>query len=78
MGHDALGRLVDWFIVRVSESFVKYRLVVLVMVDHHVAWHIQAKLDERASIMSEACVAWNVKPHVMNHKLEANGEPLFL
>ena len=50
----ALGRLVDWFTVGVSESFIKYRLVVVVMVDHHVAWHIQTKLDGRASIISEA------------------------
>ena len=49
----ALGRLVDSFTVRVSESFIKYRLVVVVMVDHHVAWHIQTKLDGRASIISE-------------------------
>ena len=50
----ALGRLVDWFTVGVSESFIKYRLVVVVMVDHHVAWRIQTKLDGRASIISEA------------------------
>ena len=50
----ALGRLVDWFTVRVSESFIKYRLAVVAMVDHHVAWHIPTKLDGRASIASEA------------------------
>ena len=50
----ALGRLVGWFTVRVSESFIKYRPVVVVMVDHHVAWRIQTKLDGWASIISEA------------------------
>ena len=33
----ALGRLVDSFTVGVSEFFIKYRLVVVVLVDHHVA-----------------------------------------